>query len=1010
MTGDGERYARMHSILNEARTLPIQELDGFLERACGPDEALRSQVSRLLQAATDEAEDAFADESLRRVRNGLEGLLDQQADTWLPERIGDFVIIRQIGQGGMGVVYEAEQQSPRRRVAIKLLHPMHATSDRLRRFRQEAELLGRLQHPGIAQIFEAGTYDIGRGPQPFIAMELVDGVDIRTHCQRNGLDTAARIELLAQVADAVQHAHERSIIHRDLKPENVLVNRLGQPRVLDFGIARAQSGAAALSTIVTQEGQLFGTLAYMAPEQLRQSPDAITPRVDVYALGVLGFELLVGRPPHMVDDLPVSEAIALLASTEPPRASQFDSSLRGDVETILGKALEPERARRYESAHALAGDLRRHLDDRPIEARRPSRLYYARKFVRRNKALVAGIAATLLASMIGTIVALSYARVANKRAQALERSSYVANITTAGSAIDQQDYRMATDYLAKAPEHLRGWEFEYLQAKLIQHEAEWPAPETIVTTPVFERSGDRAFAMMSDGSIGAWDVSTGELRERWTPESLFPVLVESGGSALLDATSLRYAALNAEGGIAVGSLKAGLPRVDLPSRMSRARPYSWDSTGTRLLCALDGVACIWDGESSRVLVTGAFGYGAFNQAGDRVALTLGKRVLLFDAATGEPMRQHDLDDIVTGLSFSPNDRTLAVAGHYRTIYLFDGHTLELEARLTGHRAAIYSLRWDEDGSRLVSTSKDGTVRVWNTRHREPPRVFEIGETGETRATFLPDGRHILVANDRLRLYPLDDPGELAGHPTYVYQVALSPDGSLLASACYGRDEVQVWDVRRGESLWKLEPPSDDGSRRANLHTPYIAFSDDGRHLAWYCQSRVTHWDVTGGREAPAPSPFEAPAELSRLLGRRPWGASSGSAVSPDGRWLATCSGNDVSLYDIEGLSPIVQAEFRQDDTWPLEGTKVPLIGHEGIVYCVTFSPDGSRIATGGNDATVRIWDPETQEQLLVLRGHQQYVFDIAFSADGTYLASASGDTTVRIWDTKPLHERRALGR
>jgi formylglycine-generating enzyme required for sulfatase activity len=396
-------YARVHTILAEGRHLSGPELDSFLAKECGDDAELLSRIRELLELGDDDVTDAFSENHVRAARRELESMLDQSS-TWMPERIGDFAILKRIGQGGMGVVYEAEQDSPRRRVAIKLMHPMQTTPERMRRFGREIEVLGRLQHPGIAQIFEVGTFDAGRGEQPFFAMELVEGVDVRTYCEREHLDLRARIELLAGVAEAVQYAHERGVVHRDLKPDNVLVDEQARPRVLDFGIARMQSQTSTLSTM-TSEGQLVGTLAYMAPEVLKEEKGAVTPQVDVYALGVLGYELLVGHSPHRVEGLHLPQVVAVLTRGEPPRAGTSDTRLRGDVETILGKALASETNERYATAAALAGDLRRYLADEPILARPPSRTYLLRKFTRRNKALVAGVLATLLVSVVGAVVA-----------------------------------------------------------------------------------------------------------------------------------------------------------------------------------------------------------------------------------------------------------------------------------------------------------------------------------------------------------------------------------------------------------------------------------------------------------------------------------------------------------------------------------------------------------------------------------------------------------------------------
>ena len=355
----------------------------------------------------------------------------------------------------MGVVYEAKQESPSRHVAIKLLHPTHSTPERLSRFRLEAQLLGRLQHPGIAQIFEAGTYDIGRGPQPFFAMELVDGADLRTYCERESLDRRARLELLARVADAIQYAHEQGIVHRDLKPDNVLVNERGQPRILDFGIARSETKTTALASSLTQAGQLIGTLAYMAPEQLSEASGSVTPLVDVYALGVLAYEILLGRQPREIEDLPLPQAIARLASSEPRRAGQLDTSLRGDVETILGKALESDPTRRYRSAGAFAGDLRRHLAAEPISAHPPSTVYIVTKFVQRNRSLVGGVAATLIVAIAGAVVASIFAFTATRRADQIQRVAEFQAKQLGGIDVEEMGAHLRRTFLREARASMR---------------------------------------------------------------------------------------------------------------------------------------------------------------------------------------------------------------------------------------------------------------------------------------------------------------------------------------------------------------------------------------------------------------------------------------------------------------------------------------------------------------------------------------------------------------------------
>ena len=407
MTSDARAYEILQQLFEEASELEGPAREAFLTEACGDNAKLRAEVEELLQIAEEEgSSDPFSDVRIEESRSALESIVEEGGFEWVPERIGDYEIVRRIGAGGMGVVYEALQESPRRRVAIKLLNPMQVTKDRLRRFRQEAEVLGKLQHPGIAQIFEAGTFDAGHGPQPFFAMELVDGVDLKTFCEREQLSPAKRMKIIEVICDAVQHAHDRGVIHRDLKPDNVLVDEHGQPKILDFGIARADT-TDVISTILTEEGQIVGTLAYMAPEQLESNPETVTAAVDVHALGVVLYELLTGRLPREVDKLPPAAAIAKLSNADAPRAGKVNPGLRGDIETILGKALEVESDRRYASASALGKDIRLFLDARPIEARKASGFYRVQKFARRNRSVVVGLAATFVTLIAGYLVVSS---------------------------------------------------------------------------------------------------------------------------------------------------------------------------------------------------------------------------------------------------------------------------------------------------------------------------------------------------------------------------------------------------------------------------------------------------------------------------------------------------------------------------------------------------------------------------------------------------------------------------
>src|SRR5262245_12930932 len=304
--------------------------------------------------------------------------------------IGRYRILRLIGEGGMGAVYEAEQDHLRRTVALKIIKPGLAGPELLRRFEQESQALGRLQHPGIARIYDAGTADTGFGPQPYFAMEFIHGTNVKDYAGERHLNTRQRLEMVAKIAEAVQHAHQRGLIHRDLKPANILVDETGQPKILDLGVARAIDSDVQ-ATSHTDMGQLVGTLAYMSPEQVLADPLEIDTRSDVYALGVLLYQLLAGRLPYSMSKK-LHEVVMTVREEEPQRLSTVNRLYSGDIETIVAKALEKDKTRRYASAAELAADIRRYLKDEPILARPASTAYQLRKFARRNRVLLGGTA------------------------------------------------------------------------------------------------------------------------------------------------------------------------------------------------------------------------------------------------------------------------------------------------------------------------------------------------------------------------------------------------------------------------------------------------------------------------------------------------------------------------------------------------------------------------------------------------------------------------------------------
>ncbi|MFO0830681.1 MAG: serine/threonine-protein kinase [Phycisphaerales bacterium] len=380
----------------------------LFERASAADTTSRSTI--LADARATHPEAAQEVEELLRFHDHGSRILDRPVAeaaaqvigaAEAPQQIASYRITREIGAGGMGVVYEAEQDFPHRRAALKVVRPELVTQPLIRRFTHEAEALALLRHPGIAQLYEAGFADGERRRRPFIAMELVEGRPLSTYAREHDLTPRQRLELVALACDAVDHAHKRGVIHRDLKPGNILVNAEGQPKVLDFGIARLTAADGA--TISTSLGQIIGTLGYMSPEQFSPDPAAVDARSDVYALGVILYELLAGKPPIAIGTMTLAAAATAVQRTEPALLGSLSPLLKGDVEAIAAKALEKDPPRRYQSAAELAADIRRHLADEPVLAHPQTAWYQARKFARRNRTLVSLAAAALLALAAGVV-------------------------------------------------------------------------------------------------------------------------------------------------------------------------------------------------------------------------------------------------------------------------------------------------------------------------------------------------------------------------------------------------------------------------------------------------------------------------------------------------------------------------------------------------------------------------------------------------------------------------------
>jgi serine/threonine protein kinase/tetratricopeptide (TPR) repeat protein len=410
---DRRLHERMGALFLEALRVPVEGREDWVRQSSRGDERLALAVLEML--AHDSGTDPFvgelevhgAHEELRAIRSASR-TPPQEKNQILVE---GFDIRAVVGHGGTSVVYRALQKSTSREVALKVLRPGLASPQVLRRLAQEAEVLGQLDHPAIARVFDAGVTEGPGGPLPYLAMELVHGMPLTVWAQHEGLDTQGRVKLLVAVCDGIDHAHRRGIVHRDIKPDNIMVDENGQPKVLDFGIARILEGPGALDhTALTEPGQLVGTLAWMSPEQARADGSSIDARSDVYALGLLGFLLLSGQMPFATEGLTPGELLDKVTRASPRRLGSVERSLRGDLDTILDRCLRKRRADRYPSVAQLRGDLASWLDGNAILARPPSLLEQLRRVVAEHR-----LASSVLALVVLGLGALLIQQAASNR-------------------------------------------------------------------------------------------------------------------------------------------------------------------------------------------------------------------------------------------------------------------------------------------------------------------------------------------------------------------------------------------------------------------------------------------------------------------------------------------------------------------------------------------------------------------------------------------------------------------
>ena len=539
---------RSHAVLKRALSMEAEARAAFIESACANDQRLLERVWALVSGL---------DETIEFLEiPALDSTHDAPPDAPVEAGhiIGGYRIVRVIGSGGMAIVYEAIQSNPSRRVALKVLKRSMAQTSASHRFRYETEILAKLKHPGIAHVYEAGLcVDESGQSVPFIAMEHIEGsLRLTEYTDEQGLDLRKRLLLLADVCDAVQHGHRHGVIHRDLKPSNVLVDSTGRPKVIDFGVARSTDPEQAWITQEIELGRLLGTLHYMSPEQCDSAGD-VDVRADIYALGVMLYELVCGCLPHDLTQVIAPEALRIIQQEAPKKPSVIDPRLKGDIEAIILKAIDKDPDQRYRSAEAMSADIRRHCRNEPIEARSLTLWRQSSLFVRRHRALVVAIGAISLTMILATALSAGFGLHAVRESQlrqveeanaikerdAALWQAYIANIAASLSAFQSGEFHTLRRRLEDAPVQSRGWEWRFLNAISGQDVRSIIASDDMIYAFAMTSDSERFATGSRDGTFRIWKTKSGKpvplasLRERPHAAQILSIAFSPDGSRLV---------------------------------------------------------------------------------------------------------------------------------------------------------------------------------------------------------------------------------------------------------------------------------------------------------------------------------------------------------------------------------------------------------------------------------------------------------------------------------------------
>ncbi len=1033
-----EKANHTRELFGQALELPSAERDAFLQRQCAGDEALLKELCELLDL--DSTNNGFL--QTPRASMGLGGIewlatelaAEEARNECVPQNIGGFQVVREIGRGGMGIVYEAKQHDPERSVAIKVVHPGVLSPSTIQRFRQETRVLAQLKHPGIVQVFDAGSTSSQDGVQrPYLVMEFVEGTTIRDFVRLKNPSIRQRLTLLAMICDAVNHAHQRGVVHRDLKPDNILIEETAQPRtgvspinpkILDFGVCRLME-ADQSSTPRTMVGQVVGTVPYLSPEQAQGDISLTDTRSDVYSLGVIAYELLCGSLPFEVGDRPLSQVIATIQNQSPIRLGDMNPELRGDVETIVQKAMSKDPSQRYQSAGEFADDIRRYLANEPVSARPPSLTYIAGRFIRRHRVLSGIVAASLTMLVLSLVlITLFWSRATTARAQAVWQN-YVANMGAASLSIAEGDIAAARRQLEATPLEHRGWEFDHFWSRLddsrMQSDPEGKPPFSVVTL-----DDPTALILLSSNTIVRRSAST----PHQEPERLDDRLrlwYGAQASRLPEDCFIHQRTISwlDSNGQLVSKVFADLPGESL--RVSRARvsqdkytlaffgiephdvnvfianlqrgtvvksprqPDLWPnglaitSDGLRAVYgvsnAVDADCGLWivdanDGsviDKLRGLPSKPFSM-VFAPDGHRLYCVMQNGALDAWDVSSVPgkllVRRDFVHDGSINLCVSPDGSTLASGSRDMLVRVFQAETLEHEYDLKGHGSEVRDVCFTKDSKSLISTDTDGSLRVWDVRRPPERPVILRGHTHLVHPMAISTQRNQLVTGSwdaTVALFSLETGERVRSAPVshYVIGLSLSPDETIIATREF-LGPTRIWNAETLTEIGRLD------QEVKRLDQPLFDLTskrlvvdihpEEGTMDVWDLRTLVT--TVVPMKQL---SDFVGPV-LNHSESLIAFGAGE------EGR-------PGIAIRNYESGELVFSQPARRS-----------------AVETVSFSQDGKLFASQDLNNQIHIYDARTKKKLKTCKGHSSEVLCTVFSHNATRLFSADLTGTIRIWD------------